>query len=509
MKNKRNLLFIIIFLFITFFSAFSTITDDEGIPLNGANLILEGKSLYKDLVKIEGPFTFYINLPILKFLPQNLLFPRVYTAFFIFLGLCFLYLISEEILNKKYLLLFLIYFTLSMLITTLIIPSHKWYSFFLNIIAVFFIVKFLKENRNYCLFLSGIFTGLNFLTMPNNGIFLFIGFFVFFIVKYKKQFLNPVKLYLYGILLTILIWFIYSAKKGILDDYFYSFYVYILKGNYTRAQWNYNNDWFNYLKSFTDFFYNLFRFKIGYVYRNFIIFFLNFMPPFIYLLSFLYIKNERNYVFHLFLFTGVFQYISMLIQGPAIMRGMNNIPFSFILFFYFLRKLYVSKSNLILKLLSMFLFLYIPLKFTTHLLWILKTKSSFLNMKRAYVFVSPDERKGFFEMKRFIDKNIRGKDNVFFLDNGTIFYFIFNKEIPVNYDFIEPYYLPLEEEMNIVNTLKNKKIRYVIHTVSISYPKNWKGDYIYEFIINNYKKIKEIDFGRGKISEVYVLKEHF
>ncbi|MEO0290262.1 MAG: hypothetical protein ABIN15_03380, partial [candidate division WOR-3 bacterium] len=101
MENKNFFLFIFLFILFSFFSLFAPLTDDEGIPLNGSIVLLEGKDIYKDLVKIEGPVTFLINLPLLKFLPQNLLFPRIFTSLLVSISFLFIFLLSKEILNKK------------------------------------------------------------------------------------------------------------------------------------------------------------------------------------------------------------------------------------------------------------------------------------------------------------------------------------------------------------------------------------------------------------------------
>ncbi|MEO0254230.1 MAG: hypothetical protein ABIN20_02265 [candidate division WOR-3 bacterium] len=504
MKNRNFFIFIFLFILFSFFSLFAPITDDEGIPLNGSILLLEGKDIYKDLVKIEGPFTFLVNLPLLKFFPQNLLFPRIFTSLLVSISFLFIFLLSKEILNKKFSLLFIFLFSISTLILTGIVPSHKWYSFILNVFSVYFILIFLKNENNIFLFLSGFLTGLNLLTMINNGLFNFLSLVIFFLIKYKKDFFKILMIFCYGFLLPLILWFSCAFYKGILDDYFRSIYIYVIKGSYTKAQWNYNNDWFNYFNTFKDFYLNLIKLKINLIYRNFITFFVNILPPFIYFISFINLKKEKNSYYFLFLITGFFQFISMFIQGPNVMRGIYSFGMGFLLMCYFLERMYKSGLK---KFFYIFLpfFIYFPLKFLTHAEFLIRGKV-FFSDKRFLVFVKEEEKRGYMELKKFLKENTEGKGEVFFLDNGTIFYFLYEKEIPVRYDFIEPYLLPFESEFEVVQNLNLKKIKYVIHTENIFYPKDWEKSYIYNFVINRYEKIGEIDFGGGKIARIYRIK---
>ncbi len=506
MINKKDfLVFIFILFLLLFYSFFAQITADEGIPLNGSIILLHGKDIYKDLVKVEGPFTFLVNLPILYFFPKNLLFPRLLTGFLIGISLLILFVMSKEILDDFFPYIFIFLFIISLLIIQYIVPSHRCYSFVLGVFSIFFVYLFIKYKKYYYLFLSGFFTGLNLLTMINNGFFCFLSLFLFFLIKYRSNFFEIFFKFLYGFLFPVLMFFLYAFLRGILDDYFYNIYIYIIKGNYIKAQLWYNNFWSFYFNTFKDFFYGILGFKINLIYRNFIKIIVNSLPLIIYFISFIYLKREKSYYFLLIFISGLFQFISVLIQGPDASRWLFSLGISFLLLVYFLQKIYKTRRKVGYIFLPFLL--YFPLKFITHTEFVIKDKE-FYSDKRFLVFVSKEEKRGFEELKNFLNENTVGRGDVFFLDNGTIFYFLYNKEIPVKYDVILPYLLPFEEEVEVCENLRKKKVKYFINITGKPNPgiKHWKKNYIYNFVIKNYEKIKEINFGGEIVAEIYRLK---
>ncbi|MEO0254228.1 MAG: hypothetical protein ABIN20_02255 [candidate division WOR-3 bacterium] len=490
------------------YSIFAPITADEGIPINGSLILLQGKDIYKDLIKVEGPVTFLINLPILYFFPQNLLFPRLFTSLIVSFSFLFIFLLSIEILDKKFSLLFIFLFTISTLILNIIVPSHRWYSFILCIFSVYLILNFIKYNNFIFLFLSGFLAGLNLLTMINNGLFNFLSLSFFFLIKYRKDFFEIFIKFLCGFLIPLLLFLLYAFLKGILIDYFYSVYIYIIKGGYLKGQYIFYNFWYTYFRFFKDFFLEIIRFEINLVYRDFIKFFINVIQPLIYFISFINLKSEKNSYYFLFFITGFFQFVSGCIQGPDSLRWLFSLAMVYLLMFYFIEKIYKTKRKLIYFFI-LFLF-YFPLKFITHTEFIIKGKE-FYSEKRFWVFVSREWKKGFEEIKDFLEKNKVGKSDIFVLtfDFGPILYFLYDKEIPVKYDVILPYLLPLELEIEVVETLRFKKIKYVLITKSDrSMPrvKHWNKSYIFNFTIENFEKVKVIDFGGDIILEIYRFK---
>ncbi|MEN3045287.1 MAG: hypothetical protein ABDH37_08780 [Candidatus Hydrothermales bacterium] len=496
-------IFIFTFLTISLFSLFSDITDDEGIPLNAVLFMLKGGKIYEELFEFWGPFAFYINYPVLKFLPQNLFFPRVFTSFLISIEILILFKLSKEFLNKKNSTLMLIFFILNLITVSLIIPSLRWYTSFLNVLSIYFLINYIKNEKNSYLVLSGIFTGLNIFNMQNYGIFLTISTFIF-LYLFLKNF-KSIIFYLLGVLLVTLFWIIVLFFQGTLDDYIKNFYLMVLTGNYTQSQWSYNNDWFNYLDTLKSTFLSVFSLNIKKLWRIFITFFNFFMPIFTFILTPFALEKEKK--IYLLLLTSIFQYLSMLIQGPDILRSFSFLPFTYILLFLLIEKITIIKNLIIknfLKIFVIIIFLYLILRTLTHIHYVFTTKKSFLNLERAKVFVREDEKSGYLELKKFLDEEITD-EKVFFLDNGAIFYFLFKLEIPVYRDFIEPNF-PMEIQKRILKDIKEKEIKYMIQKINLNYPKDWSKDLVFDFIIKNYDKIKEIKLKGKKIIEIYKLK---
>ncbi|MEN3046386.1 MAG: hypothetical protein ABDH49_05335 [Candidatus Hydrothermales bacterium] len=497
------LIFIPVFLTISLFSLFSDITDDEGIPLNAVLFMLKGGKIYEELFEFWGPFSFYINYPILKFFPQNLLTVRIFTSFLISIEILLLFQISKEFLSSRNSKIMIFFFVLNLITLKLIIPSLRWYTSFLNVFSIFFLINYIKNGKSLNLFLSGVFTGLNIFNMQNYGLFLAIStsiFLYFFLKSYKDTIL-----YLLGVLLVTLFWSTLLFFQGVLDDYIKNFHLIVLTGSYTQSQWSYNNDWFNYLNIIKSTFLSIFILDIKKFWKIFITFFNFFMPIFTFILTPLFLEREKKII--VLLLTSVFQYLSMLIQGPDVLRCFSFLPFSYVLFFKLVKKI-PAVENLIIKnslrVFVNFLFLYLILRALTHIHYVFTTKKSFLNLERAKVFVEEGEKKGYLELKKFLDEEVKDK-KVFFLDNGAIFYFLFKVEIPVYRDFIEPNF-PIEIQERIIKDIKEKRIEYIIQKINLVYPKDWSKDKIFDYVIKNYNKIRVIKLKVGEIIEIYKLK---
>ena len=239
LPKKIRLLYIIywlcIFLGLLFFHFVNKMNADEGVVLNGAWNIINGRRLYLDFFSFIPPASYYFVVAIWKIFGVSYLVAQAASIIVWFFGIFGIFKISQEIYhtNNNYLLpLFLVLAS-----SGYILINHNIYNIVCLIWSVYFLIIALKNKlkpvqqlevegsfwrngfkRNYYLFcLVGLLNGLGFLFLQQKSLVfylavnLFLVGFIFFKAGFKN-FWKEIVVYNLSVFLPMLILFFWPLK---------------------------------------------------------------------------------------------------------------------------------------------------------------------------------------------------------------------------------------------------------------------------------------------------------
>jgi 4-amino-4-deoxy-L-arabinose transferase-like glycosyltransferase len=170
-------LFSLGFLYLCLFRRYTSIDPDEGIILQGAQRILNGEVLYRDVFSFFTPGSYYLNALLMRLFGDSFLTVRTGIAF---IGAAFCpltYFLSRRVCSRG----------VSMLVTVLMaltsVPArflvlHNWDSTLLACIAVYSVARWAESRNAWWLFCIGSFASLTFLFEQSKGVGLCVGLFV-------------------------------------------------------------------------------------------------------------------------------------------------------------------------------------------------------------------------------------------------------------------------------------------------------------------------------------------
>ncbi|MDZ7798914.1 MAG: glycosyltransferase family 39 protein [Patescibacteria group bacterium] len=416
------------------------LSSDEGIALNGAWNIYNGRMLYHDFFEYISPGSFYLIYGIFSLFGASYLIVKIFSFLCLVLSTWLIYKIF--LILSPYKTAGLIATFVFFIITSLSYPliNHNTYSLFLTIILTYFLFKYLSEKKVLYIFLSGILSALTFYFLQNKGIALIIWLGIFLVYLYKKNKIS-LKHIIYSLSGILLIFAIGLMTWGI--------FVFTALLRIVRIYHDVN--------------------KISYTFiLLFIIIWLG--------LLILYKKNDRLKDKYCWLFgLQLALFISILNLPDIYHLLLNSFPLIILSALLIREKYNVFRKYFSKKLLSVFVILIIFiiyaslfLKFTERLETSNYTKNMIKDIKNTVkkesIFAHPFLPGLYFELKKYnpyytnVIETIQG--NQFFLDK--------------NY-----------------NILINEKPSYIITNYKIGERFNYQKNIIDQYIENNYKIIKK------------------
>jgi hypothetical protein len=226
LKNKifniKNLWWLSLFFIAIFFHFKHSLNSDEGIILEGAWNLMNGRELYTNFTESITPGSFYLIFWTWIIFGVNFISAKAMAIIVLFLSSIGIYRISQLVSRSNFNLLPPFIFILSSFYWPII--NHNVFNIATIIWAVyFFLISILnnsaetklqlKQKQLLFIFLSGIFTGLSFLFLQHKSILLFIAltsFLFFLFIKEKKY--EYIKLIFYYILSSFLLPLFLLAK---------------------------------------------------------------------------------------------------------------------------------------------------------------------------------------------------------------------------------------------------------------------------------------------------------
>jgi len=214
---------------------------DEGQFFYGAERILEGQLIYRDFHEIQYPGSFYLLAALFSVFGSRLETGRVFTYILVASGVAIYFLIIRTVVRSL-----LFSFTPVLVIVFFGFPQWPgslphWFSFFTNALSIFLLHQHVIRKKISYSFFAGVFSGISFSIIQNEGIFLFAAG-ILFLWIHSKFFISPeeskVKLSPYfftiGFLIIGLIPPVYFLIKGAFFDFMDSTFFYLFK-NYLPA----------------------------------------------------------------------------------------------------------------------------------------------------------------------------------------------------------------------------------------------------------------------------------
>lgn len=232
MNSKIEKIIMIILIFIAIFSIIINrpLTDlDEMWNYNTARVISEGFIPYKDISMITTPFYQFVIAFLLKIFPNEMFTFRIilvalWTAIFYFI--CeIMYLITGEE-NISCIFTLMVYF----ICKESICIDYNFFSLFLTLIILYLELKKIKNNESFTIdikynILIGFLSGLIICTKQSVGVTsaIIVALYNLTFVKERKDLKKFIEIDLYrflGMLIPVLILFIYLALNSAIGDFF-------------------------------------------------------------------------------------------------------------------------------------------------------------------------------------------------------------------------------------------------------------------------------------------------
>ncbi len=183
--KKQNIYWLTLLIILLIFHANHPLDGDEGVVLEGAWNIINGRELYTDFWQLTTPGVYYLIAWLWKITGVSYWSANLLGILTIFTSAIGIYKISQLITNSKLNYLGPSIFAVVSFYWPLII-YHNFNLFFL-IWATYFFIKALKYNLGKYYLYSGLLTGLAILFLQNKGIVFLTALFSFLIVLAIKE----------------------------------------------------------------------------------------------------------------------------------------------------------------------------------------------------------------------------------------------------------------------------------------------------------------------------------
>jgi len=229
-EKQRTVIIVLLFLVTVIALHYGHILrSDEGVVLNAAWNLFNGKVLHVDFFEYISPGTFsFVWLLFLAFEPSYLVVQLVSLAVYL-VSVFLFYKISATVFKKN---IAMVATYLWLLLSSLSIPiiNHNTYSTAFFIFTCFTFLKFLEEKKSSLLILSGILAGLTFYFLQTKGIaiILVLVAYIVYLIKIKKLDPKSISIFATGVagvfLLGLYFWgvAVWSAPIQFAQSYLFS-----------------------------------------------------------------------------------------------------------------------------------------------------------------------------------------------------------------------------------------------------------------------------------------------
>jgi hypothetical protein len=475
--QKKGLLYVtfivIIFLLLVFFHFRGVTYYDEGYILNAALRVAHGQIPYKDFDMVYTPFSFVYTSVFLKLFGESLFAERLGAFVISLFSLFAIYLLLKLITKNGWLILASLLFFVSWGPTHINFAWPVMFAICFLLYALYFYLLGINQISKRYFFFSGVMTVLVFLSKQNFGTGVFL---VFVISFFFLQLNNKKKLLLYYILGTAFVSGLYLlilASTGSLSPFIQNVYLYTLK----RVILDKGLD--------TPFLYE------GSYIAKYVKLLFYISPLIISLIAFLVLFNKHKKLLFIPLAIAVFYLLGVrpttdyVHVSPLI--AISFLPLTFLIIYT--KKGYVKNISL-----AVLLFLtgvgFYTAYFKGYYQWEAPIKDyTYLSKNpRMQIFLTERMSTDADALQKYVDSRTKKEEYIFVNYYSPLVYFITNRDNPTPYDLININQLPSSYQYQIIQILKQKKVKLVM----LHYINKDENSIVSNYIRKNYHYTKTI-----------------
>lgn len=221
-------LWVVLSILVFIFHLNHPLDSDEGVILEGAWNLINGRELYTDFFEFVTPGSFYLVFWIWKFFGVSYWVANFASIVLIFFGAFGIYRISEQISSSKFNSIPPFIFLFSSFYWPII--NYNTFNIFFIIWAVYFFQKGLNSKK-YNFIISGLITGLSILFLQQKGIallFALFSFFLFLFIHERKKIWLKLSLYylvfsFFPLIILFIKWPISLLYSNLIDFAFFHY----------------------------------------------------------------------------------------------------------------------------------------------------------------------------------------------------------------------------------------------------------------------------------------------
>lgn len=441
---------------------------DEGLFLQSALRILDGEKIYKDFDFLYNPGGVYINVLAFSIFGESMLASRIMALINSVIALGAISYIAKR-LHLSYMLT-----GIAMIGYIFWGPGHinfVWPVMFCMTMALingalFIAVKSKKKNTKL-FFLTGIISALVFIIKQNFGLALFIANTGTFLLVKNFRTKNTVLVHIAGYVSVILLQVILFMSQGILDDYFFQIYHFTVVKIFQQGILNSPYPW-EYTSSI------IFLIPKILLYGS---------PLLIAGVSSLMLykqKKDSGIIFFpivtaLYFILSIRPTTDFVHLSPLI--ALAIIPF--LLLVHYERKVLIKRMYALLLICFVVMGGYTAY-FSNYYRWSppLKENTYFVQDPKVLLWTDKEQYNAINGITNYFQDNGKNEKYIFVSRYSPAWYLLLDKKNPTKYDYAEPSVIEKEDRPGMINTMKEKGVRYIIVDIPLVSDKTSIGSYI-------------------------------
>lgn len=466
--RKHIILIFVLCLGLLFFHTRGLYFLDDGYILSAAKRVYDGQIPYRDFHFVYTPLTIYVDTLAFKLFGLSILATRIMDILISIATVYILLKITQILTKKKYLhysaiLLFLAWG-----------PTHTNFIFPTQLAmttALFTCLLFLqgmqKKNTRYFFFAS-LTTFLIFLSKQNFGFAFLLVAVCFFLFLPSKRTMKHFIVYVCGLLLSVLFFFLLLLFSGVFFGFINDFYtfsmLYVLKEGAFTTRFFYEFSLYGFLKS---------------------LFYLS--PLLISIVAGIVCLQKNKQFLFLPIFTFVF-YITGIRPTTDYIHLTPLLAISclsFILAIKNIKKSKIKTAIVVCCILLICIGFYTAL-WKNYYRWLppLADNMYFESHQRIKIF-APDHSLS--KITEAIDSQTKPNDYIFTTFYSPIFYFTADRKSPTRFDLFEEFTFYTQYEKEVIDDIERKKTALII--TAEEYPTGFLAGYIK----NHYRKFSRVE----------------
>lgn len=442
---------------------------DEGVLNMGAWRISQGEVPYRDFFIPCTPFSFYFLGFFYKIFGVSILTGRVAAIFLSALLIFSLYLLSNKIISEP------IFATIPLILMTQAgmsmwhFMSHHWLGNLFTILSLYFLILYFENFKTSFIFLSGLFSGLCFITINDQGLYNIVFFLAALLIFKKDKFsFNTFFTFLKGVSIAVIPLFVYLFIKVPFSTLFYDLVIFPFTG-YKSVESNR----MGILYPFQELIYvwknGIYKYDPFWTLLATLSSLLIALIPYLTLISYIFLlkffKNNKKVITLTFLGSLIMLLTAARRWAPINLYWASSIPS--VLFALALYSIY-KKEKKIIKVFSLSLcWLFILIFFLFGAIRTVKlfdkSKNIRIESRAGLLYLDkPFLASQFTGLLEAIEKTIP-ENEPFFNRELAIINFLTLRKNPSKIDFFKPpYYTPNSQIEDVISDLEKKNIRFIV-----------------------------------------------